>query len=79
MSQKPTTQQFRRNFSIAFLFRISPGFFVVLRPRRRWDRYYNTYDDDEMVVRRISENQYRFLCDMGIPEGRVMMQNEYGC
>lgn len=76
MSQKPKTQQFGRSFSIAFLFRISPGFFVVLRPRRRWDRY--SYDEDEMVVRRVSERQYRFLCDLGLPEAQVMMQNEYG-
>lgn len=85
MEEKAVTQQFRRGFNFIFLFRIGSGFFVGLAPRRRrffeamggggfpdWGGgHYDDYDDD-MIIRRIDQNQYSFLQRLGICEVRVM-------
>jgi hypothetical protein len=85
MADQPVTQQFRRRFNFIFLFRIGPGFFVGLAPRRRgpfamgggypgWGGDYDDYDDG-MVIRRIDQTQYTFLQRIGISEVQVMDTN----
>ena len=75
--ENSATQQipFRRRFGFFFIFRISPGFFLGFFPRR-WGTMVADYDynpDDEMMIQRISEQEYMTLRRVGVPEVPVMM------
>mgnify|MGYP000852380021 CR=1 FL=1 len=72
-----TTQQipFRRRLGFFFIFPIAPGFFLGFFPRRfgAMSADYGYSNDDEMMIHRISEQEYMTLRRVGIPEVPVMM------
>lgn len=80
MPETPEAQQFGgRRFGFFFIFRIAPGFFVGFFPSGR--RFlaadygpspYDYYQDD-MVIRRITEEEYMTLRRVGVPEVAVML------
>lgn len=78
MSNNPETLQFRRGFRFLFIFRIAPGFFVGIIPRRHigFTSDFGT-GDEEMTIMRISEQEFMFLRRIGMPESHVMMAQQY--
>lgn len=73
MADTPKTQEFRRRFRILFTFRLAPGFFVVLVPFRRFTMT-QEFEEEEVVIRRITEQEYMFLRRCGTPEAGMMME-----
>jgi len=77
VAEIPETQQFaRRRFGFFFIFRIAPGFFIGFIPGggRPFAADYNPYEyyGDDMMIQRISEQEYMVLRRVGIPEVPVM-------
>jgi len=78
MAENPTSKQFGRpgrRLGFFFLFRIRPGFFIGFIPRRfgAFSESFGSDQYDDMVIERISEEDYMVLQRLGIMEVQVMM------
>ncbi|HHW04105.1 MAG TPA: hypothetical protein GXX35_15095 [Thermoanaerobacterales bacterium] len=56
-----------------FIFRLAPGFFVDLGSFRRFITA-EEYEEEGVVIRRITEQEYMFLRRMGTYEASMMME-----
>lgn len=72
MGEDIKTQQIFGGFISPFIFRIAPvGFFVGLSPTPII--FSQSYGQQSMAIRRISETEYMFLRRIGITEVSIMM------
>jgi len=75
MGEETKTQELgRRRLRIHFIFRLAPGFFVVLVPVRRFLMAEDYYDEETVVIRRVTETEYMFLRRCGVHEAGMMTE-----